>query len=65
MGLERLVGEGTLPSAYATDNGVGLLYRGTSMIEAVAEETGKYAYLVERSADGQARETRIEPRQLS
>jgi peptidase E len=62
--LEQLVGEGRLPTAYATDDGVGLIYRGTHMAEAVATEAGKAAYLVERGADGRARETRIVPRML-
>ena len=62
--LERLVAEGLLPTAYATDNGVGLIYRGTHLLEAVTEEDGKYAYRVERGPDGRAHETRIEPRRL-
>ena len=41
-------GRGRLPTAYATDDGVGLVYRGTHMAEAVAQEPGKAAYLVER-----------------
>ena len=63
--LESLVGQGRLPTAYATDDGVGLVYRGTEMTEAVADTDGKFAYLVERTADGQTRETRITPRLLT
>jgi peptidase E len=62
--LEQLVGEGRLPTAYATDDGAGLIYRGTHMAEAVAIEDGKAAYLVERGGDGRAHETRIAPRLL-
>jgi len=62
--FQRLIAEGTLPAGYATDNGVGLLYRGTEMVEAVAEVEGKGAYHVRRSPDGQAEEVRIEPRLL-
>jgi peptidase E len=62
--LMRLVGDSTLPTAYATDDGVGLLYRRTQMVEAVSEVRGKGAYLVERGEDGHAHETRIEPRLL-
>ncbi len=54
-----------LPTAYATDDGVGLIYRGTEMIEAVADRPDKLAYLVERGADGQVHETAITPRLLS
>lgn len=61
--LQRLVADGTLPMAYATDNGVGLLYRGTDLVEAVTEVRGKGAYRVERMGDD-AVEERIEPRAL-
>ena len=63
--LEQLVGSGQLPTAYATDDGVGLIYRGTDMVEAVAQEEGKSAYLVEAAGGGRARETRIAPRLLT
>jgi peptidase E len=59
----RLVADGTLPAGFATDDGVGLVYRGTELVEAVADRPGKAAYRVERS-DGTAVETRIEPRRL-
>jgi peptidase E len=62
--LEKLVSDGTLPTAYATDDGVGLVYRGTTMTEAVAQLPEKFAYLVARGEDGNARETRITPRLL-
>jgi len=42
--LQRLVREGTLPEAYATEDGVGLHYEGTSLAEAVTEVPGKLAY---------------------
>jgi hypothetical protein len=45
--LQRLVGDGTLPSAYATDDGAGVLYRGTEFVEAVAESGSAGAYFVE------------------
>ena len=63
--LEALVAEGRLPTAYATDDGVGLIYRGTEMTEAVTQLDGKLAYLVERGDDGKAHETRITPRLLA
>ncbi|MHB1639084.1 MAG: Type 1 glutamine amidotransferase-like domain-containing protein, partial [Candidatus Dormibacteria bacterium] len=62
--FHRLVAEGTLPAGYATDNGVGLVYRGTEMVEAVTELAGPGAYHVRRGPDGRAEETRIEPRLL-
>jgi peptidase E len=62
--LHRLVADGTLPTSYATDDGVGLHYRGTELVEAVADRPGVAAYKVERGPDGTALETRIEPRLL-
>ncbi len=63
--FQRCVADGTLPAGYATDDGVGLLYRGTALVEALTEVDGKGAYHVERGPDGQAIETRIEPRLLT
>ena len=58
--LHRLVADGTLPAGYATDDGVGLLYHGTTLVRAVSEVRGKGAY--EITKDGtRAREERIEP----
>jgi peptidase E len=62
--LEALIADGTLPAGYATDNGVGLVYRSTEMVEAVAEIGGAAAYYVQRGANGKAEESRIEPRLL-
>jgi len=61
--FQELVGGGVLPDGYATDDGVGLVYRGTEFVEAVSEVRGKGAYLVRREGDG-AVEDRIEPRVL-
>jgi peptidase E len=62
--LHRLVADGTLPTSYATDDGVGLHYEGTELVEALADRPGVAAYKVERGPDGRAVETRIEPRLL-
>src|SRR5882757_3850230 len=61
---QRLVGNGTLPAGYATDDGVGVLYRGTEFVEAVTEKDGVAAYYVEAGADGTASEIRLDPRRL-
>ena len=61
--MQRLVADGTLPDGYATDNGVGLLYRGTRLAEAVTEVRGKLAFRI-TAEDGTAREEPIEPRVL-
>jgi peptidase E len=60
----RLIGERVLGAGYATDNGVGLHYRGVEMVGAVSEVAGAGAYFVERLADGTVHETRVEPRVL-
>ncbi len=65
--FHSLIADGTLPAGYATDDGVGVVYRGTEMVEAVTEKDGKGAYFVERGPDGPAGaavETRLEPRRL-
>lgn len=62
--FHQLIARGDLPAGYATDNGVGLLYRATEMVEAVTEVAGAGAYHVQRGEDGEAKETRIEPRLL-
>jgi peptidase E len=61
--VHELVGQGTLPTTYCTDDGVGLVYRGTELVEAVSEVEGKGAYVVTRDGDGVVEE-RIEPRLL-
>jgi peptidase E len=62
--FQQLVGDGTLPTGYATDDGVGLLYRGTRFIEAVTEQDGKHAYHVEQDGNGGAVETELDTRRL-
>jgi len=46
--FHRLIADGTLTDGYATDDGVGLVYRGTELVEAVADRPGCAAYRVER-----------------
>ena len=62
--FQSLVQNGDLPVGYATDDGVGLVYRGTEFAEAVTEADGKAAYLVEPGPDGVALETRLPTRRL-
>jgi hypothetical protein len=61
--FERLIGDGALPPGYATDDGAGVLYRGTELVEAVSERDGAAAYLVE-SNGGKAVEVRLDTRRL-
>ena len=46
------VADGALPAGHATDDGVGLVYRGTELVEVVADRADAAAYRVERGPDG-------------
>jgi peptidase E len=59
----RLIAEGTLPAGYATDDGVGVLYRGTEMAGAFSELDGAGAYFVE-PGEGGAVETELDVTRL-
>lgn len=58
------VASGQLPTSYCTDDGVGLLYRGETMVEAVAEREGGGAYIVEQTGPDEITERRLEVREL-
>jgi dipeptidase E len=60
---EELVGAGTLRDGYAADDGVGLLFEGRGLVEAVASLPGQHAYRVERRR-GNAVETQVRARLL-
>jgi peptidase E len=57
--FQRLVADGTLPAGYATDDGAGVLYRGTDFVESVSECDGAAAYFVNTTA-----EIRLDTRRL-
>jgi len=61
--FHQFVAEGILPGGYATDDGAGLVYRGTELAEAVAEIPGQAAYQVSLD-DGEVREERLDTRLL-
>ncbi|MGC8481040.1 MAG: Type 1 glutamine amidotransferase-like domain-containing protein [Acidimicrobiales bacterium] len=62
--MQSLVADGSLPTSYATDDYVGLHYEGTTMVEAVAELPGRYAYLLEREGT-RAHESQLPTRLLT
>ncbi len=62
--FQRLIGSKVLPDGYATDDGVGLVFRGISLSEAVTEVPGKNAYRVTWAGPGEVREEIITPRLL-
>ena len=49
--VHSAVASGALPLTYCTDDGVGLLYRGTTMVEAVGEKATGHGYRVARQGD--------------
>jgi peptidase E len=61
--FQSLVGDGTLPAGYATDDGAGVVYRGTEFVEAVAENDEAAAYFVTKTGNGVV-ETRLDVRRL-
>lgn len=61
--LQRVVGDGLLPTSYATDDRIGILYEGDEAVRVIADievdaETGPAAYRVER-AGSEVVETRL------
>ena len=62
--IHALVADGTLGVTHCTDDGVGIVYHGTQVVEAVTETPGKGAYVGARQSDGSVTEERIEPRLL-
>ncbi|SEQ62334.1 Peptidase E [Lentzea xinjiangensis] len=63
--IHEAVATGVLPMTYCTDDGVGLLYRGTEFVEAVAERRGSGAYVVVREdSSATAQEEKLDTRLL-
>jgi peptidase E len=62
--MHRLIGDGILPDGYATDDGAGLVYRGTELAEVVADQPGPLGYELRRAADGTVTETPLPTRVL-
>jgi len=61
--LQRVVGDGLLPTSYATDDRIGILYEGDEAVRVIADlevdpATGPAAYRVERIG-GEVTETRL------
>ena len=60
--LQTLVGNGSLPESYATDDRVAIVYRGTQPVEVVSDvpDSDAAAYRVVQR-DGEATEERLPP----
>ena len=65
VAFRDLVASGRLPAGYATEDGVGLLYSGTDLIEAVAVLPGRHAWHVAPDGNGGYAEQAIVPRLIA
>lgn len=63
--IRELVADGVLGETMCTDDGAGLLYRGTDLVEAVSESDGARAYRISRDPAGQVVETELPTRLLA
>jgi peptidase E len=55
--FHNLIAGGVIPDGYSTDDGAGLVYRGTDLFEAVTEIRGKSAYWVHKEGSAAVEET--------
>jgi len=62
--FQSLIASGTLPTGYATDDGAGLLYRGSDLVEALSERADAGAYSVRADPGGGVTEESLDVRRL-
>jgi peptidase E len=60
----RLIGDGTLPDGFATDNGAGLVFYGTDLHGAITENPNALAYSLTRTGSGEVTEKPLPTRVL-
>jgi peptidase E len=63
--IHQLIGEGTLPDGYASDNGTGLIFEGTDLVDCVTEVDGARTWQMTRRHDGTVDEIPLPTRLLS
>jgi peptidase E len=63
--FRELIATGKLPAGYATEDGVGLLYAGTELLEAVTVMPGGHAWHVAPDGNGSYTERAIVPRLIT
>lgn len=63
--FRELIANGELPAGYATEDGVGLLYAGTTLLEAVTILPGRHAWHVTPDGNGGYVEQAIVPRLIT
>jgi peptidase E len=64
LAYRTMVAAGELAGGYATEDGVGLHYLGTELIEAVTVRPGARAWRVEADGTGGALERAVVPREI-
>jgi peptidase E len=62
--IHKLIGEGTLPDGYATDNGTALIFENTDLVDCVTEVAGANTWHITRRPDGTVQETSLPTRLL-
>ncbi len=63
--FRELIATGDLPAGYATEDGTGLLYAGTELLEAVTMLPGKHAWHITPDGNGRYVERAIVPRLIT
>lgn len=63
--FRELVANGKLPAGYATEDGVGLLYAGPDLVEAVSILPGRHAWHVTSDSNGGYTEQPVVPRLIT
>ena len=63
--IHRLIREGIVPDGYASDNGTGLIFEGTDLVDCVTEVDGARTWQMTRSPDGTVKESPLPTRLLS
>lgn len=62
--IGEMVGDGTFPEAYSSENGIGLVYRGTELVEVVSDRDEVYGWHTFLDGDT-VREEKLVPRRLT
>jgi peptidase E len=63
--IHRLIGDGTLPDGYATDNGTALIFEGTALVECLTELDTAKTWRMVRQPDGSVEETALPTRLMA
>jgi hypothetical protein len=62
--IYKLIGDGALPEGYASDDGTGLVFEGTELVDCVTEVEGAQTWHITRRPDGTVEETALPTRLL-